>query len=44
MLIPKLETLVYVNIIILCFFINNDINIEKLKENINLLKSIDNFQ
>ena len=26
------------------FLINNGINIEKLKENINLLKSIDNFK
>ena len=44
MLIPKLGKFVHENTIILyLFLINNGINIEKVKDNITLLKSIDNF-
>ena len=43
LLLPKTGKIVRVNIMILSFLINNGIKIEKIKENINLLKSIDNF-
>ena len=44
MLIRKMETCSCKNYNFLSFLINNCIIIEKVKENVNLSKSIDNFK